>query len=389
MGLWGRELLTRLIAPFFCVVIAAGCSRPAPISITLESDPDSKASHIRVSGLSSDELQSLQRASFSEDQWTALLRVTVANSAAGAPPVAGRFNVGARVLEFTPRFPLDPGRQYVAAFDPSRLPTPRSGAVVQETLAPPAAAPTPPTTIVRMLPSGDVLPENLLRFYIEFSAPMSNETGRDFIRLLDDAGKEIQGALLMVDIDFWSADHKRYTFFFDPGRVKRGIQPNLELGRALHDGRQYTIEIDPRWRDANGQPLVQAFKRSFRAGPPEMTGMKIQDWKIAAPRAGTRDPIVVTFPRALDHGLLMRAIGVSRKGRTEPVPGDATAGRGETSWSFTPRDAWAAGAYDLFALDFLEDPAGNRLGRPFDLDKFDTVDKSGTPARVTLPFVVK
>jgi hypothetical protein len=377
-----------------CLIAAlliAGCSRQAssPLTVVLATDPDSRRSTVRVEGLSTEELESLQAARLSDERWAALLRVTVANGPDGAPTVAGRFVTTSTAIEFTPRFPFDPGRKYNIAFDPSKLPTPRSGAVINETLAPPEAPPSDPTTITRMLPTAEELPENLLRFYIEFSAPMSSENGKDFIRLLDDAGKIVPDALLSIDVDFWSPDHRRYTFFFDPGRVKRGIQPNLELGRALRAGKTYTIEIDPRWRDAHGQPLATPFRHSFRAGPAEMKALRIEDWRVTPPNAGTRDPLTVTFPKPLDHGLMTRAVGVSRKGTTDALAGDAAIGRREVSWTFTPRIPWTAGAYDVVALGILEDPAGNRIGRPFDVDKFDTIDKSPAPERFTLPFVVK
>jgi hypothetical protein len=86
---------------------------------------------------------------------------------------------------------------------------------------------------------------------------------------------------------------------------------------------------------------------------------------------------------------MTRAVGVSRKGTTDVLAGDAAIGRREVSWTFTPRIPWTAGAYDVVALGILEDPAGNRIGRPFDVDKFDTIDKSPAPERFTLPFVVK
>ena len=72
-----------------------------------------------------------------------------------------------------------------------------------------------------------------------------------------------------------------------------------------------------------------------------------------------------TFPWALDHGLLQRAVGVRRD--AAEVPGEISIGPGETRWTFTPRDNWKTGEYSLMALSLLEDPAGNRLGRAFEV----------------------
>jgi len=372
------------------LVVAACTSRPAePITLAIEADPDSKATSIRVKGLSSDELSSLTRASLTEEQWQALLRVTVANAPAGAPPVAGRFTVTPSAVEFTPRFPFEPGRHYAASFDPARLPSPRSGPPVNLELSLPAAAAGLPTMLARMLPSADVLPENLLRVYFEFSAPMSRESGTGFLRLLDETGREVQDAFLDVDVDFWSPDYRRFTQFFAPGRVKRDIEPNKQLGRALRAGKRYTIEADPRWRDANGQSLAVPFRRSFTAGPAELQPLRIEDWTLTPPAAGSRAALMVRFPKPLDHGLLQRAVGVARAGQRDPLPGDVAIGRDEREWTFTPRDPWKAGAYDLVALAILEDPAGNRIGRAFDRDKLGAPDTSGTTDRHTRPFVIK
>ena len=90
-------------------------------------------------------------------------------------------------------------------------------------------------------------------------------------------------------------------------------------------------------------------------------------WRIEPPGAGTRDPLVVTFPAPLDHGLLARALAVETSGgRT--IDGDVVLDAGDTRWAFRPRLPWDAGDYRLAALSILEDPAGNRIGRAFEVD---------------------
>lgn len=97
--------------------------------------------------------------------------------------------------------------------------------------------------------------------------------------------------------------------------------------------------------------------------------------------------MVVTFPEPLDHGLLFRALGVRRAGKI--VDGDVTVDGNETRWSFAPHQPWGSGAYDLLALSILEDRAGNQIGRAFEVDNFDTVDKSPNPQTIAIPFTVK
>jgi hypothetical protein len=375
------------VRTLIALALCGACSRPAgPLQISLATD-ESRRSAVRVVGLSSSELASLKAKAPDDPQWTSLFAVRVAG-AADVPPVSGRYRVVSDALEFTPLFPLDPGRQYDAVFEPSRLPSPRSGPPVRASVGLPAVAGTPSTTIVCMLPNADVLPENLLRIYLEFSAPMSRENGRDFIKLLDEKDREVPNAFLALDIEFWSPDYRRYTVFFDPGRVKRGILPNDQFGRALQVGQRFTIAVDPQWRDANGQPLAAPFRRTFQVGPPDMSPMRLADWQVQAPAAGTRAPLVVTFPKPLDHGLLQRAVGVTAPGGAT-IKGEIGIGPSERTWTFTPADAWRPGSYSLVALSSLEDPAGNRIGRPFDIDRFEQIDRSAEPERLTVAFTVR
>ena len=82
----------------------------------------------------------------------------------------------------------------------------------------------------------------------------------------------------------------------------------------------------------------------------------------------------------------MRALGVRREHAA--VDGEIVIGGGEKQWTFTPQAPWRAGAYQLIALDILEDVAGNQIGRAFEVDNFDTVDKSPNPKSIVMPFTI-
>ena len=371
----------------------AACGHPAgQIVVSLVPPAAGTPAFVRVTGLSSDELRALRDAHVDAARWPKILRLTVDQPVNGGgahdlPPIAGAYRVTSSGVEFTPTYPLDPGRKYVATFDASMLPVPRQAAPVRQALELFAPQLSPKTTVVRMLPSTDTVPENLLRVYLEFSGPMAREHGRDFLKLEDERGQEVPGAFLALDVDFWSPDGRRYTLLFDPGRVKRGILPNDLFGRALQHGHKYTLVVDPKWRDADGQPLAAPFRRTFSVGPPDLAPLETSAWRVQAPAAGTRDAVLVSFPKPLDHGLLQRALGVRRGSTT--LAGDIAIGPGETQWTFTPREPWQRGRYDLVVLSILEDPMGNRIGRPFDIDTFDRIDRSALPDAVTLPFEVR
>src|SRR3569833_1538382 len=178
---------------------------------------------------------------------------------------------------------------------------------------------------------------------------MSRQSGVEHIRLLDDAGKEVRNAFLPLEGDFWNPAHTRYTVFFDPGRVKRGILPNEEMGRPLRAGRTYTLVVDSTWRDARGRPLVGAFRQKLVAGAAVLAPITLAEWKVTAPKAGTRDSLIVVFPRALDRGLIDRAIGIETD-KGARVEGQASVMNGERRWAFVPASPWDGSSYRFVVL---------------------------------------
>ena len=379
----------RVVAATSILVAAVACGptidSDATPTIRLTAPQDGGTAYVEVTGLPSRTLGVLDDAALTPEEWSQVLRVAVDVE---APSMLGSYAVVDGALRFTPIFPLDEGRQYEVRFDPASVPgTQDAGAVIDAMVGRPASTAVPSTVVARVYPTGDVVPENMLRMYVEFSGPMGRKSGVEYIALLDSSGQEIPGAVLPLDYEFWSPDHTRFTVFFDPGRVKTGILPNQQMGRPLEVGGSVTLVISRDWLDENGLPLKEEFRRQYRVAPPDEEPLDTASWRIVAPEAGSRGGVVVTFPKSLDHGLLMRALGVTRDG--QPLEGDIVVDQQETRWTFTPRDAWRADTYELLALDILEDLAGNQIGRAFEVDNFDTVDESPDPETVTIPFTVR
>ncbi|HEX5215159.1 MAG TPA: hypothetical protein VFV98_06820 [Vicinamibacterales bacterium] len=386
MKFQGAFALRCLVLAF---ILAAACGTPStPISLSIVPASDAGSAHVKVSGLSSSELSALRASPPPADVWLALLSVRVAGVDAAQPAVTGAYMVGSEDVTFTPRFPFDPGRSYDVAFDPSKLPVPRRDAVVRASLALPNVERVPSVVVTRVLPTSEVVPENLLRMYIEFSKPMGRASGLPFVHLLDNRGQDVREPFLPLDVEFWNPEHTRFTLFFDPGRVKRGILPNEQMGRALVVGRRYTVVVDAAWRDAQGAPLKSEYRQQFRVGPADNHPIALQNWRITAPRAGGRDPLIVSFPDPLDHGLLSRALGVGRAAGGV-VTGTARIDPGETRWNFIPDAVWSAGAYEVVVLGVLEDVAGNQIDKPFEVDMFKRIDTTSKPSERRLKFDVR
>lgn len=374
------------------VLVAAACSSSAGSDprIRLVVPPeDASSSYVLVTGITRADAAAMDGADWSVERWGQILRVTVKGSESSGPAglaVLGRYAVDGRDIRFTPMFPFDPGREYEVTFDPRRLPAnPDPGhRPIVAVVSRPRPAAVSSTRVSHVYPSGDVVPENQLRLYIHFSAPMGRRPGMEYVSLLDEEGKTVEDPFLPLDAELWNADRTRYTVFFDPGRQKRGILPNRDMGPSLLAGREYTLVVKREWPDANGQPLAEAFTRRFRVGPPDQHPVDQQAWTLDLPPAGTRGPLVVRFPEPLDHGLLMRALGVRRG--AAGIPGESRVDADERRWSFTPRDPWGAGEYDLLILSVLEDLAGNRIGGAFEVGPIERAHRAPEPESYVRPF---
>ena len=391
----------RAAALVAALAVAPGCSQtsgqapeavPGAPRIRLATSPSGQRT-IDVAGLAAADLVHLERSALSRDAWQAILRVHVAQgdpASAELPPVLGDYAVRAGALRFIPRFPFDAGQRYEVVFDPSSLSSARGGSApirssaLRTMVEVPAPDREPSTRVVAVYPTGPEVPENHLRLYIVFSAPMGLGGGSVHVRLLDEDGRPVADPFLPLDVDLWNADRMRYTVLYDPGRVKRGIRPNAELGRPLSVDRRYTLVIDADWRDAAGQPLVAPFRREFRVGPARERALDPAAWRLDLPAGGTRDPLAVRFPLPLDYGLLQRALRVATGGG-RPLAGEIRVEQGETRWTFTPRAPWRPGEYQLVAAATLEDVAGNRIGRPFEVDAVEA-QGSGRARGAVVPF---
>src|SRR5262249_32876469 len=158
--------------------------------------------------------------------------------------------------------------------------------------------------------------------------------------------------------ELWDPAGKRFTLFFDPGRIKRGLKPREEVGPSLEEGKRYTLVIDRSWPDAEGNPLKETFRKSFRVGKPDDSQPDPKRWKLRAPAAGSRSALRITFPKSMDHALLHRLLWVVDAGGKK-VPGKSEVSERETVWLFTPERPWTEGAFSLVADTRLEDVSGN------------------------------
>lgn len=274
-----------------------------------------------------------------------------------APPVLGELEHGPDSLRFVPRFPWRRGLTYRAELA-GRGVAPVRHAFPLETRA-------PTTSVAAVFPSATTLPENVLRFYVHFSAPMSRGEAYERVHLFDANGTELVEPFLALQQELWDPTTTRLTLLLDPGRIKRGLARHVDLGAPMQAGGAYTLVIDADWKDAQGVALTASFERRFRTEAADREQPDADGWQRTLPQAGGRDALTLDFPEALDHALLQRLVRI-RAEDGELVAGQIRIERGETRWSFMPESPWRAGAYRLEIATLLEDVAGNSLERPFE-----------------------
>jgi len=369
--------------------------RPAIRVIT---DKAARPIAFEATGLDSTELAELAKRDDASEMFARVMSVSVIgdNNNDDLPPMAGAYAVNGSALRFTPRYVLRPGLRYRAVLHPdgasreSRPKTPKdlaeAKAVTLDVMVPESAA-GKPTEVTHIYPTSATLPENQLKFYIHFSAPMGRGEAYEHVRLLDAKGRPADLPFLELAEELWDASGKRLTLLIDPGRIKRGLKPREDLGPVLEAGREYTLVIDRGWRDASGRALKADYQKRFRTAAPVEEGIDETAWKIVSPPAGSKDPLLVKFPRPLDHALVERTISVVAFDE-QRLPGIGQTADEERRFEFRPEKAWVAGKYRLVIETSLEDLAGNRIGRAFDFDELGATDKRAPGETVTIRFTI-
>lgn len=351
---------------------------------------------VRVTGFIPEEWGKRTPENYSTEDWQKIFPVFVDSgdliTNLEIPPMLGHYQLSGSYtsIEFTPAYPLTPTLKYRATFHAKKFLG--QGTSIPELITAVYQAKAPvikPTTVVQQIyPTADVLPENLLKFYLYFSAPMSGGQIYEHIHLFGPDGKAVQLPFLEIDEELWNKDMTRLTLFIDPGRIKRGVKPLEDIGPALEAGKSYTLQIDHQWLDGQGAPLKADFKKTFKVSAPNREPMDIKDWKLTAPKASSSDSLKVQFPRPIDQALAQRMIWIT-DAQGNHWEGQIKLSAQETRWEFTPDKPWTKGKYQLTVQTTIEDLSGNNIEKPFEVDLFDKVQKKITHKTVSLPFTVK
>lgn len=352
---------------------------------------------VNITGLSLATFEALEKARPTQDQYNRLMSVytgdSVPDSGSRKPPVVGRYELLEGSLCFRPLFAFVRGMTYSVKLDlgmlarltKSKLPE-SDISFLKSTFTLRRRIEEPTATVTAIFPSTNQIPENLLKFYIHFSAPMSRGNAYEQIMLLDENGREVRDVFLELEQELWDPATKRLTLFLDPARIKRGLRSHRELGPALLQGKKHTLQIGRQLRDADGNPLVRDFRKEFTVLEADRVSPNYKDWQIVTPKPHGFEPLTIRFDEALDEALLRRMLNIFTTAG-EPIPGRVTISENETVWQFAPENAWVVGNYEILVDTALEDLAGNKLNRLFDVDT-KVENRSGMEGVAVLGFTI-
>ncbi|MEM7126776.1 MAG: hypothetical protein AAF702_10650 [Chloroflexota bacterium] len=305
-------------------------------------------------------------------------------------PIAGRYEADNKSVRFMPQFDFVEGQDYVIRVqhqseDKGGEDKESEDKGVFHKLTPfkiQANTPVVKPEVTAIYPSGDTLPENVLRFYIHFSTPMKPHVAFDYIKLVDASGNVDDAAFMQFKQELWSEDRTRLTVLMDPGRIKRNVATNLSLGPALNQGERYQFVVEGGWPTANGTETLATFSKSFSVSDGLRELPNAENWEISAPTIGTNDTLEIKFDRPFDHQLLHKDIQVfSATG--EEIQGESFIGNHETEWHFQPKEAWVEEQITIVVDSELEDVAGNNFRDLLD-HSIETETRDRAPILITV-----
>jgi len=305
-------------------------------------------------------------------------RITVCLAKDGSPTaMLGNYKLEGNEVIFEPLIPFTPGLRYEVLVD---------NKVVEEIKIALMDAREAPV-LLTIYPTQDTIPENLLKIYLQFSKRMREGESVNYIQLLRNDLDTLSDVFLNLQPELWNEDRTMLTVWLDPGRIKRGLQPNLKLGAPLKNGEHYTLAISDRWKDTEGARLATSYHKKFVTSMRDSLSPDPRIWTIHSPAPHTRNVLSIDFKSSLDYSLLNSALHVvDEKGKT--VLGNWRVGNEERNVSFTPDELWRNGNFQLQVETRLEDLAGNNLNRPFDLDTKANTKQLAQVKVISIPFMV-
>tara|TARA_B110000240_G_scaffold197671_1_gene253780 strand:- start:1817 stop:2860 length:1044 start_codon:yes stop_codon:yes gene_type:complete len=241
-------------------------------------------------------------------------------------------------------------------------------------------------TVTAIYPTANELPENLLRMYIQFSQPMKTKGNIEKIKLLNEQGIEVKGAIFNNVYELWDDSQTQLTIIFDPSRVKTGLIANETLGRSLKPNKIFKIIIVD-LENVYGKKLLQSYVKTFSVTKADVTSPDTESWRFKLPKSDSKTPLSINFKSSIDKMSLQHRIQLLNE-NDKVIKGVIFLKNKEKIWEFIPQELWTAGKYTLKVNSRLADPSGNNLNGLFDHDIGGLKNKQEGQI-VQIPIIIK
>lgn len=299
------------------------------------------------------------------DSVSQLLNIKIAGNDAA---IIGNYTRVGGEISFTPVIPFSRGMEYELFY--------RDKIIGKIKI--PMANVSEAAVVAAVYPSADTVPENLLKIYLQFSAPMREGEALKHIALVDSEGDTVSGVFLDLQPELWNEERTVLTVWLDPGRIKRDLIPNRQMGNPLQKGKQYSVVVSNKWKDVQGLALQQEYRKKFYVGDRDSRSPQTETWVMSLPHIATKEPLKVHMNEPLDYFLLQETISIADE-KENIVAGNIKIYENESGFEFIPDQPWKAGRYKLQVAFYLEDLAGNNLQRLYDREISRQPEKKEEP----------
>jgi hypothetical protein len=289
------------------------------------------------------------------DSMAELLQLRLAGT--GKTPIMGTIESADDVVKFTPLVPFSRGLSYAIYFRDEQV------GLVKVPLADSAQSPR----VLAVYPSNDTLPENLLKFYVQFSKPMRTGQSLNHVFLVDENTDTLRDVFLDLQPELWNPENTVLTIWLDPGRIKRDLIPNKQFGNPLTTGKRYKLLVSDYWKDQQELTLKDGFLKTFFVTGRDQHSPSPANWKLELPAPGSTSALKMIFPESLDYFLLQETIQITDN-NGHALPGTIKVMAKERGVEFTPLTTWKPGKFTIVVAPHLEDVAGNNPEKLFDRD---------------------
>jgi len=293
-----------------------------------------------------------------------------------ATPVLGKVIIAQEKLQFIPLIPFGWGQKYTLVYN---------NIIEYFTLTIPEHYEF--LKVTNVYPSSERIPSNILKWYIKFSKPINTTLIYKYIHFIQASGDTLSRAILPLENALISDNNTLLTVWIEPGRQKRGLGPNEQLGSVFSTNQNYQLRISRELKDQQGVSMLQYFRHRFLIKEADRIQPNINNWNIRIPNINTISSLLIECNESLDYGSSLNNIQIVDKDHKE-ILGQWQLTDEEKTISFTPSKIWKKGNYYILFNPNIEDLSGNNLYRLFDNEVHNVSSKTERQISYTLTFTI-